>query len=67
MRELDTLLTRYLDDSYPAASLAQQQAFQSLLQLPDPQLWAYVLGQQMPSDPAMRHVIEHISAARSRV
>lgn len=66
MRELDTLLTRYLNDSYPAAGRAEQQAFQSLLDLTDPELWAHVLGQKVPSDPVMRHVIEHISASHSR-
>jgi succinate dehydrogenase flavin-adding protein (antitoxin of CptAB toxin-antitoxin module) len=65
MRELDTLLTRYLDDSYPVAGLEEQQAFRALLELTDPLLWAYVLGQQVPADPVTRRVIEHISATRA--
>ena len=35
--------------------------FERLLDLHDPELWAYVLGQAVPSDPAMRHVIEQIA------
>jgi len=65
MRELDTLLTRYLEDSFPAAGLEEQQAFRALLELADPVLWAYVLGQQVPADRLTRHVIERISATRA--
>jgi antitoxin CptB len=45
MRELDVLLERYLARDYAAATRAQQQAFQRLLDQEDPELWAWVLGQ----------------------
>ena len=66
MRELDTLLVRYLDPRYPVADGVERQAFAALLELTDPELWAYVLGQQVPSDPEACRVIKHIAAAHPR-
>jgi len=62
MRELDTLLTRYLTTRYPAADSSERKAFESVLELADPELWAFVLRQRVPADPAVRRVIEHIAA-----
>jgi len=42
MRELDVLLERYLRERYPSAPAAEQQAFAALLDLPDPELLAFV-------------------------
>jgi antitoxin CptB len=64
MRELDTLLERYMTDRYPIADAAERQAFEHALDLADPQLWAYVLRQEFPDDPALRHVIEQIASGR---
>ncbi|HZF15622.1 MAG TPA: succinate dehydrogenase assembly factor 2 [Steroidobacteraceae bacterium] len=65
MRELDALLTRYLKTRYLLAGAVERQAFESTLELTDPELWAFVLGQAVPSDPAMRHVIEQIADPRA--
>ncbi|OUD14278.1 succinate dehydrogenase assembly factor 2 [Thioflexithrix psekupsensis] len=46
MRELDLLLTRYLNEHYPEASAEEQLAFQELLELPDPELFSYVIGKE---------------------
>lgn len=59
MRELDELLTRYLERDYGAAEQAEKVAFQSLLQLPDPDLISYLL-QQHPLPPELAVVIEKI-------
>jgi len=48
MRELDELLMHYLETGYPAAPPAEKLAFQSLLQLSDPELLGYLLQQQEP-------------------
>ena len=40
MRELDELLTRYLDSLYPAAGADVQAAFERLLSLADPEILA---------------------------
>ena len=57
MRELDVLLERYLQERYPSAPAAEQQAFVALLDAPDPQLFAYVVQREVPEDPEWAHVI----------
>ncbi len=57
MRELDVLLERYLQERYPSAPAAEQQAFVALLEAPDPQLFAYVVQREVPEDPDWAHVI----------
>jgi len=44
MKELDLLLKNYLEHSYPGAPAADQQAFESILQMPDPELYDLILG-----------------------
>ncbi len=53
MKELDVLLTRYVDERFAAASAAERQAFESLLDHQDPVIYAYCLGQ--------REVPEHLA------
>ena len=48
MKELDILLTRYLEERYGAASGEEKDAFALLLDAQDPQLYAYCLGQEPP-------------------
>jgi antitoxin CptB len=48
MKELDQLLTRYLENSYSAASEDDKAAFQALLELSDPELVGYLLQRQEP-------------------
>lgn len=48
MRELDVLLTRYLEDRYPAAPPEDQEAFRSLLNRQDPELYGMVVGRVEP-------------------
>lgn len=50
MRELDRLLGGYLERHYGGASPAEQRLFRELLELQDPVLYAYVLGQEQPSN-----------------
>lgn len=61
MRELDVLLQRYLDQRYSSASQEEQQAFEALLELPDPQLFAWVVKRQQPADPHLLDVIERLT------
>jgi antitoxin CptB len=48
MRELDVLLTRYVDEHYTHASSEDQEAFRTLLESPDPLIHAYCLGSEAP-------------------
>ena len=61
MKELDLLLLRYLDCSWPAAGDPERAAFEQLLELPDPELAAYVLGHETPP-PAFAPLIDRLRA-----
>lgn len=60
MKELDLLLVRYLEQEYPAASPADREAFARILDLPDPELFGYLVGRDTPSDAGLRHVLARI-------
>jgi antitoxin CptB len=61
MRELDVLLERYLDERYPSAPASEQRAFEALLELPDPELFAYLLKRVAPANPEWADVIEKLA------
>ena len=61
MKELDLLLTRYLDERYPAASPKEQEAFRHLLESQDPAIYAYCLGSERPPQ-QFAALIERITA-----
>lgn len=60
MRELDELLVRYLDKRYPTAGDSEKAVFRQFLELPDPQLNAYLLQRHKPDSKAVADVIERI-------
>jgi antitoxin CptB len=43
-RELDSLFGGWLENSFPTADEALQQAFDELLDVQDPDLWDWVMG-----------------------
>ncbi|HXI48093.1 MAG TPA: succinate dehydrogenase assembly factor 2 [Steroidobacteraceae bacterium] len=61
MKELDILLTRYVDERYGSAPADEQQAFQGLLETQDPLIYAYCLGQERPPE-HLAALIERITA-----
>jgi antitoxin CptB len=60
MRELDVLLTRWLDTAYDDASDAQKSSFRRLLTLSDPELAGYLLSGLPPEDPELADVVREI-------
>jgi succinate dehydrogenase flavin-adding protein (antitoxin of CptAB toxin-antitoxin module) len=60
MRELDVLLTRYLNDDYSSASVAEKAAFERLLALSDPQLVGYLLKGERAEDPDVESILERL-------
>ena len=66
MKELDILLTRYLDERYASAPSDEQDAFRRLLDIQDPVIHAYCLGQEPPPK-HLAVVIERITATPSVV
>jgi succinate dehydrogenase flavin-adding protein (antitoxin of CptAB toxin-antitoxin module) len=60
MKELDHLLTRYLEHRYELAPAAERAAFESLLDLQDPQIMAYCMGRDQPADLAVAALIRRL-------
>lgn len=60
MKELDALLTAYLETHYDDASDAEKAAFQALLALPDPDLVGYLLRRQEPESKDIADVVARI-------
>ena len=60
MKELDQLLTRYLESRYPDADEQEKADFQAILNLPDPELAGYFLGRQVPEDSSIARAVERI-------
>lgn len=64
MKELDVLLTGWLDRRWSAASAAERQAFESLLEQPDPQLLAWLFGRERPADPPTADIVDELLGRR---
>ncbi len=64
MKELDLLLERYLATDYPAASSHRQGVFARFLELPDPELAAYLLGGVVPADPDLGRLVRELTTPR---
>ena len=62
MRELDVLLTRYLEQQYLLAPTGEQAAFRRLLELPDPMLLACLMGGERSPDEGVEEVMARIRA-----
>ena len=60
MRELDVLLTRYLDNDYPAACEDDKRAFGRLLELSDPELVGYLLKGECSADPRIDRILQQL-------
>lgn len=60
MRELDVLMTRYLERDFPRASSPERDAFIRLLGLQDPQLARYLLAGERPADTDLAAVVARI-------
>lgn len=61
-RELDVMLGWWLDARFAAADSAQQAAFDALLDCSDPDLWDWLTGHAVPSEPHFAALIDEIRA-----
>jgi antitoxin CptB len=66
MKELDILLTRYIEERFCSASNLERDAFKELLDTQDAVLYAYCLGAQ-PPPPRFAALIERITANSHRL
>ena len=60
MRELDVLLTRYLERDYLSASPCERDAFARILELQDPEIFGYLVGRETPPEASLRDVVARI-------
>jgi len=63
MLELDLMLNRFLDVGYVDLSPQAQGNFDLLLEYPDPELLALLMGQTTASNRAIANVIQSIQAS----
>jgi succinate dehydrogenase flavin-adding protein (antitoxin of CptAB toxin-antitoxin module) len=60
MKELDVLLERFARGALPTASAEQRSTFGRFLELPDPVLVDYLLGQGVPPEPELAALVRRI-------
>jgi antitoxin CptB len=60
--ELDLLLTRYLESAYPQADEIEKQHFQKLLDLQDPEILSYLMGNRLPEPEWLAAIVTKIRA-----
>lgn len=63
MRELDLLMCRWLDECYTQSSVAEREAFECLLDAPDPVLLGWLTGRARPDDPLLAGLVDAIRGA----
>ena len=68
MLELDVLLGNFLEEAYSQLPDDDKNRFILLLDQPDPNLFAWIMGHEEPEDKALASITEKIrSHARSRI
>ena len=66
MKELDVVLSGYLEQNYSTASTERQAAFRSLLEMPDPDLYGLLLGREDIDDPELEGLISFLRGMSKR-
>jgi len=60
MKELDVMLSRYLDEQWPQAPESERAAFDRLLECQDPELWDWLSGRSLPGEKDLADVVSRI-------
>jgi antitoxin CptB len=63
MHELDEVLDSFARSSLATLDAADFARFERILDLPDPELVAYLLGRSAPSDPDIARLVERIRSS----
>ena len=66
MKELDVFMTTYLESNYAIASEAEKAGFRELLEMPDPDLYALLLGKQTSSNQIIDSLARSMRSMASR-
>jgi len=62
MLELDLVLNQYLEQDYSAMDSASKQAFETLLEAGDEELWALITDEKTSAAPELQAVITRLRA-----
>ncbi len=60
MAELDTLLGRFLETEYARLTPLEISHFEAILELPDPELYGYLLGRATHPNPDLAALIQRL-------
>lgn len=60
MKELDVVLTRYLDGGFNTASQQEKQAFRDLLEMPDPDLFSLLVGRTSAQEHDVKRLVQKL-------
>lgn len=63
MRELDAVLESFVRTSFESLGAEDIARFERILELPDPELFAYVTGRSAPADDDIARLIERIRSS----
>ncbi len=63
MKELDVVMTRYLERCYRDAGETDRARFRQLLEMPDPDLYRLLLGKDEAADPALQSFAQGLRKA----
>ncbi len=66
VKELDVVLTNYLENHYLHSTTDIQQAFKTLLKLEDPILMSLVMDHHQTDDAAQNHVLDKMKKPYSK-
>ena len=64
MRELDVVLSDWLEREWPDADADRRAAFDRLLDCEDDRLWDWFTGREVPGDPELADMVARIGALR---
>jgi len=63
MRELDAVLQSFVQTAFAELGGPDIACFERILELPDPELFAYVTRRSVPADPDIARLIERIRSS----
>jgi antitoxin CptB len=63
MRELDAVLQSFAESALATLDGADLARFERILELPDPELFAYFIGRNAPADPDIARLIGRVRSS----
>jgi antitoxin CptB len=63
MRELDAVLESFLEHGYPTLGDDDKARFEAFLELPDPDLYGYLIGRDDPEDGNLARIVDRIRSS----